>query len=64
MTVPVGGGAGAGGPVTVAVSEIGPPSPADGVASVNMSPITWVTTDASLGDPHGLVADGWLASPL
>ena len=64
MTTPVGGGAGAGEPVTVAMSEIGLPSAAAGVAWVNMSPVTWVTTDASLGAPHGLVVGGWLASPL
>ena len=57
MTVPVGVGAGATPPVTVAVSVMCLPRGADAVAEVAMATGAWVTTDASLGAPHGLVTD-------
>ena len=58
VTVPVGAGAGAGAPVTVAVSRIGWVRVTGPNASVTMVANAGATTDASLGAPHGLVADG------
>ena len=55
VTVPVGGAAGAGAPVTVAVSEIGLPTVVVGVAWVTIVGVTWVTTDVSLAALHALV---------
>ena len=57
VTVPVGGAAGAGAPVTVAVSEMGWPSWAVGVAWVAMVAAAWLTTDVSVGSPHALVVN-------
>ena len=56
-TVPVGAGA-PGVPVTVAVSEMGLPTVTGVIADVTMVGVAWLTTDASLGAPHGLVTDG------
>ena len=55
VTVPVGDGAPEL-PVTVAVSEMGLPRVADGVAWVAMVAPAWPTTDVSLAALHGLVA--------
>ena len=60
VTVPVGAGV----PVTVAVSRTGLPMGTGLRAEVTMVTGLWVTTDASLGAPHGLVAEGWSTSPL
>ena len=60
VTVPVGVGV----PVTVAVSRMESPMGTGFRAEVTMVTGLWVTTDASLGAPHGLVAAGWLTSPL
>ena len=57
-TVPVGGGAGAGPPLTVAVSEIGLPMATVGVAEVTIVATDWATTDVSLAALQGLVAVG------
>ena len=64
VTVPVGVGAGAVALVTVAVSRIGLPMDTGLRAEVTMVTGLWVTTDVSFVAPHGLVAGGWLASPL
>ena len=55
-TVPVGGGAGAGAPVTVAVSRMALPRRTGPVAEVAMATAAWVTTEVSPGEPQGLVA--------
>ena len=55
LTVPVGGSAGAGAPVTMAVSEMGSPRVTGVMAVVAMATGPEVTTDASSGAPHGLV---------
>ena len=52
VTVPVGAAAGAGAPVTVAVSDTGLPSTALSVASVAMATVAWVTRDVSLAALH------------
>ncbi len=57
VTVPVGDGAPAT-PVTVAVSEIGLPRNAVGVAAVTMPAVAWETADDSLAALQGLVAAG------
>ena len=57
-TVPVGAGAGAGPPVTVAMSEIGLPMVTVGVAEVTMVATGWVTTDVSLASLQALVTPG------
>ena len=57
-TVPVGAGAGAGPPLTVAVSEMGLPMVTVGVAGVTIVATDWATTDVSLAALQGLVADG------
>ena len=58
VTVPVGAGAGAAAPVTTAVSEMGLPSWADGVAWVAMVATAWLTTDVSLTSLQALVIAG------
>ena len=60
VTVPVGVGV----PVTVAVSRMESPMGTGFRAEVTIVTALWVTTDVSFGAPHGLVAAGWLASPL
>ena len=54
VTVPVGEGPLAD-PVTVAVSEIAPPTTAVGVAWVAMVARAWTTTDVSDGSPQALL---------
>ena len=58
VTVPVGDGAGAAPPVTVATSEIGLPMVALGVAGVTMVADAWLTTDVSLASLQALVTAG------
>ncbi len=58
VTVPVGAGAGAAAPVTMAVSEMGLPSWADGVAWVAKVAAAWPTTDVSLTSLQALVIAG------
>ncbi len=55
VTFPVGGAAGAGAPVTVAVSEIGLPIVTGPVAWVTIVGVTGVTTDVSLASLQALV---------
>ena len=57
-TVPVGAGAGAGQPVTVAVSEIGLPMVTVGVAEVAMVATPGLTTEVSLASLQELVTAG------
>jgi hypothetical protein len=57
-TVPVGGDAGEVAPVTVAVSEMLPPSTAVGVAEVAMVGVALPTTDASLTALQAPATDG------
>ena len=58
VTVPVGAGAGGTSPVTVAESLMGRPRVTGPVAAVMIETEAGLTTDASLGAPHGLVTDG------
>ena len=58
VTVPVGVGAGAAPPVTVATSEIGLPMVTAGVAWVTMATGPWLTTDVSLASLQRLVTAG------
>ena len=58
VTVPEGAGAGAGAPVTVARSEMGPPSWAEEVAWVAMVATACPTTDVSLASLQALVTGG------